>query len=102
MLNILAATSADNNPGLGPVSVVINSLWIVFALVMLGVVFFDFRKWDRRAKFSSQDSTAPLPAPGTVNMQAPPEMQPRPMNAPMTERGDVENERMREELGNRR
>ncbi len=28
MVHIFAATSPDNSPGIGPVSVVINSLWI--------------------------------------------------------------------------
>jgi len=101
MVHIFAATSPDNNPGIGPVSVVINSLWILFALVMLGVAFFFFRKWDRRAKFSSLDSTAPPPAPGTVNMQMPPEMLPGAMNAPTTERGAIDNERTRGEMRNR-
>ncbi len=66
-LLLQAATPPSTDSGLGPISVIINSLWIVFALSMLVVAFFFFRHWNRRAKFSAQESTmTPPAAPGTL------------------------------------
>lgn len=66
-LLLQAAAPGSTDSGLGPISVVINSLWVLFALSMLAVAFFFFRRWDRRAKFSAQQSDiAPPAAPGTL------------------------------------
>lgn len=58
---------AANDSGIGPFSVLINSWWILFALTMLAVSLFFFRHWNRRAKFSAQQSEITPPvAPGTL------------------------------------
>lgn len=64
---VTSPPQASSDSGIGPISVVINSLWILFALAMIAVALFFFRRWDRRARFSAQESTITAPsASGTL------------------------------------